>query len=294
MQSEFIRQIPYFVTIVVLFTGFGVAVRRGALKGRQILRIGAIVGALAVLSSLIFIWGEYQRGIPIPLLIMHPIMMALVSAYCIWLPWRTHQVQTVSEQMSGDTRIQILSCLPAAIPESEAMILPGNTALRLAGGLTGAIGFACGKEVEENLRKEAPVGIGKVVETGGGKLSVNKIYHVAVQDPMKPTLASALKRGMESALLAARKAEISTLIVPLGSLQGLGASECMNLMVESALRQRRAFSAISFVIPDSRNIPAAKEAVERLLQTESEKSDEIEEAPEPEKTPTTRGKKRRR
>jgi O-acetyl-ADP-ribose deacetylase (regulator of RNase III) len=265
-SSEVARQIPYFLFVLSLFTAYGILVRRGNIKGKNILWAGVVTGALAIIAALVYIWPDYQRGMSLPILLIHPVMMALVTFYCVGITYRAQRVQTVATYIIGDTKILVISCPPSSIPDADALLLPGNTRLRMVGGLIGLIGFAAGAEADKEMAKSGPVGIGKVVEGGPGRLAVGRIYQAAVQEPLKDVTAPILKRGMESAVLAARKGGAESVAVPLGGLRGLPAERCMEIMAEAVLKQRKAFGEIVFVTLDARTAALADDIVRKLVE----------------------------
>jgi O-acetyl-ADP-ribose deacetylase (regulator of RNase III) len=265
-SSEVARQIPYFLFVLSLFTAYGILVRRGNIKGKNILWAGVGTGALAVTAALVYIWPDYQRGMSLPILLIHPVLMALVTVYCVGITYRAQRVQTIATYIIGDTKILVISCPPSSIPDADALLLPGNTRLRMVGGLIGLIGFAAGAEADKEMAKSGPVGIGKVVEGGPGRLPVGRIYQVAVQEPLKDVTAPVLKRSMESAVLAARKGGAESVAVPLGALRGLPATRTMEIMAEAVLKQRKAFGEIVFVTLDARSAALADDVVRKLVE----------------------------
>jgi hypothetical protein len=267
MQSTQVsRQIPYFLFVLSLFTAYGILVRRGVIKGKNILWMGIVTGILAVAASLIFAWPDYQQGTSWQVLLIHPVMMSVVTSYCVALTYRAQRVQTVATYIIGDTKILMISCLPSSIPDADALLLPGNTALRMVGNLIGAIGFAAGADADKAMAKNGPVGIGKVVEGAPGRLAVGRIYQVAVQEPLKDVTATALKRGMESAIQAARKGGSESIAVPLGGLRGLPAERCIEIIAEAVIKQRKAFGEIVFFAQDARTATQADDIVRKLIE----------------------------
>ncbi|MES2459936.1 MAG: hypothetical protein V4671_05075 [Armatimonadota bacterium] len=265
-SSEVARQIPYFLFVLSLFTAYGILVRRGTIKGRNILWAGLGTGVLAVIAALFFIWPDYQRGVPLPVLLIHPILMAVVTSYCVALTYRSQRVQTLATYIIGDTKILVISCLATSIPDADALLLPGNTRLRMVGGLIGAIGFAAGADADKAMAKNGPVGIGKVVEGGPGRLAVGRIYQVAVQEPLKDVTAPVLKRGMESIVQAARKGGAESIAIPLGGLRGLPAVRCIEIMTEAVIKQRKAFGEIVLIALDAPTAAQVDDVVRKLVE----------------------------
>ncbi len=264
--SQVTRLIPYFLLVLILYTTYGILVRRGTIKGKNIVWSGIGIGVVAVIASIIFILPDYRQGVPLPVLLIHPIMMAAVTAYCVGLTYRSQKVQTHSTYILGDTKVLVISCLASSIPDADALLLPGNTTLKMVGGLAGPIGFAAGAEADKAMAKNGPVGMGKVVEGAPGRLAVGRIYQVAVQEPLKDATAATLKRGMESVVLAARKGEAESVAIPLGGLRGLATSQCMEIMAEAVLKQRKAFGEIVFFALDARTATLGDATIRKFIE----------------------------
>jgi len=264
-NEELSRQLPYAACILTLFVFFGVLVRRGKIKGRAILGYGILVGVLAVSASLLESLPLWQASADDPtriaLLLVNPIAMVLVSVFCVSFTYQTQRVEDLATHTLGDTKVIVRSCLPNCIPDADALLLPTATDMRFVGGLAGPIGFVAGGAVERAATSRTPAGIGKVVETEGGKLAVGHIYHVAVYEPLRSVTAATLKRGIETASLQARKRGAESLAVPLGPLPGLSAADSMKATVEGVLKHRKAFGEIVFVAFDRRAARLADEIV---------------------------------
>jgi len=261
MSSQYaFSQIPYAVFVVALFVGYGILVRRRVFEGRNILLAGAVVGVLAVGAATLNALPQ-RAVLPWPLLLVNPIMMGLVTVYCVWFSYRQQRVEDVATLLVGDTKIIVRVCSAFRIPDADALLLPTSTSMRMLGGVPGLVGIASGGASEREARKNAPVGLGKVVATGGGRLAVARIFHVAVYDVGRGVDENALRRGIESAGQQARKSGAESVVVPVGAYRPLPVARVAAVCAEAVLKQRRAFAEIVFVVLEPRDAGVVVEAV---------------------------------
>jgi O-acetyl-ADP-ribose deacetylase (regulator of RNase III) len=263
-SSTLAGQIPYALFVISLFLAYGTLVRRGVVSGRGILAAGALVGAAAVAASFFNIPAAQRQALPLPVLLSGPVVMALCSAFCVAFAYRAQQVVDLARFDRGDTRI-IVRYAPASRIEADVLLLPAMTSLRLLGGVAGAVGIAAGAAVEREARARGPIGPGKVVATGAGRLSVGRVFHAAAYDPGRPADAGALRRALENGAQQARKAGAETVAVPVGSLPGLPLDRVAAVCVEALLKHRHAFSEIVFVALEVRSGPPVRDAIARAM-----------------------------
>jgi O-acetyl-ADP-ribose deacetylase (regulator of RNase III) len=196
---------------------------------------------------------------------MNPGAMALCTAYCVVISYRMHKVEDLATFALGDTKVIVRICPATKMPDAQALLLPGFTTLRLGFGVPGQVGNAAGEALEKEAAPHAPVGVGKVVETGPGKLAVGRVYHVAVTEPGKRVRAADMKRFVGQAALAARKANAESLCVPLGVYPGLNVLDASSAIAEGVLKQRKAFAEIVFLVLEARDGKEALAGVNRAL-----------------------------
>ncbi|MFQ5599582.1 MAG: macro domain-containing protein [Candidatus Krumholzibacteriia bacterium] len=70
----------------------------------------------------------------------------------------------------------------------EVIVNSANTSMVMGGGVAAAILAEAGPEVEEEAVQNAPVQVGDVVVTSGGRLSVKHIVHIAVVGEVEPDI----------------------------------------------------------------------------------------------------------
>lgn len=264
MPSSFVSQLPYALFIIALFLAYGHLVRRGVFAGRNIVFAGIVVGLIAAGASHFQVPAAVRAQTPWPVLLIGPLLMLACSAVCVAFAYRAQQVVEAARFDVGDTTV-IVRYSPAGRIEADALILPALTTLRMLGGVPGAVGIAAGASVEREALAQAPVNLGKIVRTGGGRLAVEHVFHAAVGEPLRGVDAATLRRALESATQQARKAGAETLAVPVGSLRGLDLGRVAGVTADAVLKQRRAFSQIVFVALDVRSVATVRAAVERAV-----------------------------
>ncbi len=261
MSSQYaLSQIPYAIFVIALFVGYGILVRRRVFEGRNILLAGAVVGVLAVAAATLNALPQ-RTVLPLPLLLINPLMMGIVTVYCVWFSYRQQRVEDVATLAVGDTKVIVRVCSAFRIPDADALLLPTSTAMRMLGGVPGAIGIASGGAAEREARQSAPVGMGKVIATSGGRLAVARIFHVAVYDAGRGVDENALRKGVESAAQQARKSGAESVVLPVGAYRPLSAARVAAVVAEGVLKQRRAFAEIVFVALEPRDADAIVQAV---------------------------------
>jgi hypothetical protein len=237
-------QIPFVLLILALFAAYGVLVRRGTIKEGAIIGTGTVVGVLAVALTIGYWWPMYQRGLPLSLFLVNPIAMTLCALWCITLAYRSQRVEDIATHVVGDTKVIVRICPPSRLPDADALLLPTNTTFQMTENIAGQVSMATGQAVYQEIRGSAPVGLLKVVQSGGGNLEVDRIYHVAVNDYMRPVNQAQLRRGIEQAALQARKSNAESVIVPIAPMRGLNTQQVTDAVAGGVLKQRKAFAEI--------------------------------------------------
>lgn len=258
-------QLPYAVFIVALFLFYGHLVRRGTLAGRGIVLAGATVGVIAAAASFFQVAPETRAQTTLPVLLLGPLMMLICTGVCVAFAYRAQKVVEAARFALGDTTV-IVRYSPASSIAADALLLPTLTTLRMLGGVPGALRVAAGPEIEREALRAAPVHPGKVVRTGAGRLAVDHVFHAAICEPLRPTDPNVLRRALESAAQQARKAGAETLVVPVGSLRGMSIERVAATAAEAVLKQRRAFSEITFVALDVRSTNVVAVAVAKAVE----------------------------
>lgn len=83
--------------------------------------------------------------------------------------------------------------------EADALVNPANTALRMGGGVAGALRRKGGREIEEEAVAQGPIEIGQAVATTAGRLRAKWVIHA-------PTMALDFRTDLEKVALATRAA----------------------------------------------------------------------------------------
>lgn len=266
MSPQLAAQLPFAIVIVGMFLVYGMLVRRGVLHDKNILIVGAGIGILAALLAGWSVWPEYQKGIlPIPLLLFNPVAMLICSAYCVRFSYQSQRVQDLATYLIGDAKIIVRVAPPSRLPPADALLLPANTYLRSTDGTLFLYGAASGSGLAGEARKNVPVPLGKVVSSPPGNLAVGKVFLVAVSAPMGNVKADVLRKGMESAANAARKARVESVVVPLVPLRGLPFEASTEAIIGGVLQGRKAFAEIVLVVGSGRYEKAAVALADRLI-----------------------------
>jgi len=250
-----IPQLPFLIVILIAFITYATLVRRGVLSGARIWQGGIVLGlgtfAVAAVNEYVNI--HLPPGVSPWLHLTNPGALGLCAIYCVMFSYRMQRVMEMATFTMGDTKILMQICPASKLPDAQVMILPTSTSMRMPGGITGLIKIASGESVEQEAMKTAPVGIGKIIETGPGKLTVGNIYHVAVAEPGKAMRVDVLKRFVGQAALMARKANVESLCIPIGPYPGLTTVAAAEAIAEAIMKQRKAFAEIVFVALDPRD-----------------------------------------
>ena len=266
MSSQLAAQLPFAIAIIGMFLVYGSLVRRGVIREKAILSVGAGLGLLAALLALWSAWPAFHKGeIPLPLWLFNPFAMVVCSAYCVWFSYQTQRTEDLATYLVGDTKIILRTCPPTRLPPADALLLPANTFLRLNDGTAFLYGLAAGGDMAREARKSAPVAVGKVVVTDAGKLAVARVYHAVVSGPTGAVKSDAVRKAMESAANTARKAGAESVVVPLGSLRGLPFDEAAKAILAGVLKNRKAFAEIVLVVPGGREEKLALEVAGRVI-----------------------------
>ena len=276
-QSSPAHAIPAFpiahaLIILAVFLLYGSSVRKGIVRGSAILWAGVFAGAIAVGIYAFDMLPLYRAGAPIWMAALPPLMMAGLAAFCVAMSYHQQRVRDIATFTAGDTKVIVRVCPPIAIPDADALLLPVSTALRGNDAITRMALSAAGPQVTDALAKQGPVGMGKVISTVGGALSVGHIFHAAIADAGRPTDGARLKRGIENAAQQARKAGAESLAVPLGQLTGLAMQDSLAIPIDAVLRQRKAFAEVVFVVFEPRTASLVKTILTTALSEDEKKA----------------------
>jgi O-acetyl-ADP-ribose deacetylase (regulator of RNase III) len=255
-------QLPLIIFVLGLFFGFAVLVRRGTVRGKAVLVVGALVSLMAMGAWFVY-WLPFVRAGMLGFVVMLMLPMLAASAWSVWTAYKSQTAEDIATHTLGDTKIIVRVCGPRRLPDADALLLPTITSLQMLDGPAATIALAAGVEVQREARKQGPVGMGKIISTGPGLLPVGRILHVAVADPMRPVDDARLRKGMEQAAQQARKSHSESLAVPVGAMRGLTVEQASEATVAGVLKQRKAFAEIVFLAFSAREGKALAGAVEK-------------------------------
>ncbi|MDX1935229.1 MAG: macro domain-containing protein [Capsulimonadales bacterium] len=262
------QQLPTVLFILALFGVYGALVRQGRIQDRNVLWVGIVVGLLAVGATAYYWYPYYRAGLALPLFLLNPTAMLLCAGFCVYLAYRSQLTEDVAFYTLGDTKVIVRVAPAQRVPDAHALILPTDTSLRMADGIAASFGMVTGGALSGELKKLGPVPEGKVVETSGGKTAVERIFHVAVADNLRPVRPDVLRRGVEAAAAAAGKRGAESLVLPVAVLRGLTLEETAEVMVAGLIKHHKAFAEIVIVILHIRDRNLIADVVRKRLGTE--------------------------
>jgi hypothetical protein len=234
------------VLITTLFGAYAQAVRRAKLNGSAIVTVGACIGGLALLGML-FLLG--QKPQPAALLI-NALLMSICTAYCITMAQRQARV----EEIATDGKLSIMVCSAYRLPLTDALIVPTSTHLRSLGGPSGALIAAGGKQLEKEVTVAGSINLDKVLFTGSGELNTGKLLHVAAFTPDDMRVdAGRVKKGLQAALLLARKDNAKTVGLAYAPLRGIAPTDAAMLYRDAAKKYEDDFEKLTIVLLDGRH-----------------------------------------
>jgi hypothetical protein len=242
----------YVILITVLFTGYAQGVRKAKLNGNLIKTVGLGIGGVALLGMLFLLGSKPNPTV----LIVNVTMMSLCTAYCIMMAQKQARVEAIYES----EKLSVLVCSAYRLPFVDALILPTSTHLRSLGGPSGILLTAGGKILEKEVAFASPANLDKVLFTGAGALGVGKLLHAVVFAPNDLHIdQSRLKKGLQAALLLARKDNAKSVGLAYAPLRGIAPKEAAQLYREAAKKYEDDFEKITVVLLDGRHEALFKE-----------------------------------
>jgi O-acetyl-ADP-ribose deacetylase (regulator of RNase III) len=134
--------------------------------------------------------------------------------------------------------------------EVDAIANAANTQLLHGGGVAGAISRAGGREVQDESRERAPIGLGEAVETTAGEMPCQWVIHAATMELGGPTSAEIIRRATSSTLRRADELGARSLaLVAFGTgVGGFPLQEAAAIEVEEVLRHLDGGSSLERVV----------------------------------------------
>jgi O-acetyl-ADP-ribose deacetylase (regulator of RNase III) len=106
--------------------------------------------------------------------------------------------------------------------KADAICNPANSLLYMGGGAAGALKRAGGEEIEREALKQAPVPVGKAIETTAGKLQARWVVHAPTMErPAVRTTGEKVYLATRAALGRADSVGARSLVLP-GMGTGVG------------------------------------------------------------------------
>ena len=184
--------------------------------------------------------------------------MSLCTAYCIVMAQRQARV----EEVATAGKLAVLVTTPYRLTDLDALIVPTSTQLRSLFGPSGPLLAAGGKTLVKEIGLAAPANLDKVIFTGAGTLGVGKLIHLVLHEPSDTRLdGGKLKKGLQAALLAARKDHQKIVGLAYAPLRGIAERESAAMYVQAAKKYEDDFEKIVLVLLDGRGEAAFKSAL---------------------------------
>ena len=119
--------------------------------------------------------------------------------------------------------------------EVEAFVFYARPDLKLGTGFGTAISTRGGPKIQEELDGLAPVGAGRAVVTGAGKLKAKSIVHAVGPRFQEEDITGKLRDTVLSSLRAADEKKIKTLALPAmgAGFYGVPLADCARVMVDT-------------------------------------------------------------
>lgn len=132
----------------------------------------------------------------------------------------------------------------------EAIVNAANNALRMGGGVAGAIKRAGGKEIEEEAVKKGPIPIGEAAVTGAGKLPAKYVIHAAVMGLDLVTDGGKIRAATRNSLLRAKELGMKSIAFPaLGTgVGGFPYHDAARIMVEAVAQHIKGQTSLEEII----------------------------------------------
>jgi hypothetical protein len=250
----------YVVVITTLFALYAQAVRRAKLNGNAIVTAGACIGGLALLGML-FLLG--QKPQPAALAI-NVLLMSVCTAYCIVMAQRQARV----EEIATDGKLSVMVCSAYRLPLTDALLVPTSTHLRSLGGPAGVLIAAGGKQLEKEIATAGSLNLDKVLFTGSGTLNAGKLLHVAAFTPQDMRIdANRVKKGLQAALLLARKDNAKTVGLAYAPLRGIAPVDAAKLYRDATKKYEDDFEKLTIVLLDGRHEAEFKKVFDGLTKS---------------------------
>ena len=152
----------------------------------------------------------------------------------------------------------------------DAIVNAANTDLLLGSGVAGAIRERGGPAIQEECDRLAPIALGEVAVTTGGRLKALYVIHAASMHLGGRTSAESLRAATRNSLLIAEGKGLKSIAFPaIGTgVAGFPMDECARIMVGEVLehlRSRSSLERIHFVLYDDEALKTFEDIHNQLM-----------------------------
>jgi O-acetyl-ADP-ribose deacetylase (regulator of RNase III) len=145
--------------------------------------------------------------------------------------------------------------------DTDAVVNAANNYLWMGSGVAGAIKRKGGEEIEREAMAQAPIEVGGVIITSGGKLKAKFVIHAAAMGQDLHTDANQVKLSTINSLRLAEAKEIKSISFPaIGTgVGGFSIFQCATVMINEAvnfLQKAKHLNLVRFVLFDKVSLDA--------------------------------------
>ncbi|HEX2485977.1 MAG TPA: macro domain-containing protein [Myxococcota bacterium] len=137
--------------------------------------------------------------------------------------------------------------------EVDAIVNAANSALKLGGGVAGAIRAKGGPAIQAECDAHGPIAVGDAAVTGAGQLPARFVIHAAGMALGGSATEESVRSSMRRSLELARERDLRTVAVPAigAGIAGFPLQRCAEILIEEArahLAQPTSLEEIRFVL----------------------------------------------
>jgi O-acetyl-ADP-ribose deacetylase (regulator of RNase III) len=145
--------------------------------------------------------------------------------------------------------------------DTAAVVNAANNMLWMGAGVAGAIKRQGGEVIEKEAMAQAPIDLGGVVMTSGGKLKAKNVIHAAVMGQDLHTNANIIQLATRNTLFYAEHKEIPSISMPAfgTGVGGFSIFHCAKIMITESIEclvKSKHLKLIRFVLFDDEGFKA--------------------------------------
>ncbi len=248
--------------VIVLMVALATVVRRGVLQAREVAWIGLalIFFSTSLIAKIVLsqVRGLYPHGSPgiwLGLMALFALPLVLALAFGVYMLYRSLTVKELATAEEGRCTLRLVQGSLAALPGTriavpiDALIVPSNTQLRMGGPVAGLVKSFAGAGIERKSRQKAPMTVGQALATEAGRLPVTTLIHAVLFGGTGPLDEATLRKPLDNALKAARKAGARRVALSALGLRSLSAEQVASVTMAVIKAAASGFDEIVVVAP---------------------------------------------